>query len=72
VLPAYAQPRVLRVVAGLETTGTFKHLKGQLRDQGFDPAVVAEPLWLRDPREQTYVPLTPARYRDVVAGRWPL
>lgn len=69
-LPKYAQPRFLRVVDSLEVTGTFKHKKTGLKKEGFDPAEIKDPLWLRDGKGGTYVPLTVELYRDVVEGRW--
>jgi len=57
-LPTYAQPVFLRLRPELEITGTFKQVKGDLRRQGFDPALVGEPLFVLPPRQQRYVPLT--------------
>ncbi len=66
-LPSYAQPRFLRVLSELSTTGTFKLQKTDLKREGVDPDRVSDPLWLR--QEDGYVPLTPAVWRDVVEGR---
>ena len=71
-LPTYAQPRFLRVVESVSTTGTFKHKKVELRDEGWDPAKVTDPLLLRDVASKSYVELTPERAAKVRAGDWPL
>ncbi len=71
-LPAYAQPRFLRLVDRVSTTGTFKHKKVELREQGWDPAVVEDPLLLRDPAGSRYVELTPERATAVRSGNWPV
>lgn len=71
-LPGYAQPRFLRQVRELELTGTFKPRKQALQQAGFRPRGSKDPMWLRDPRQQTYVPLDAERYAAVQAGRWPL
>lgn len=71
-LPSYAVPRFLRLVESVSTTGTFKHKKVELRDEGWDPAVVRDPLLLRDAAGKRYVELTPERAAAVRAGSWPV
>jgi len=71
-LPSYAQPRFLRLVESLTTTGTFKHKKTDLQQQGFDPTRIADPLWIRDEGQRRYVELGPEQHALVLAGRWPL
>jgi fatty-acyl-CoA synthase len=66
-LPSYAQPRFVRVLRQLSTTGTFKIQKMQLRSDGVDPTRVDDPLFLR--QDDGYVLLTPELWRDVVEGR---
>ena len=44
-LPAYAIPLFLRVREEHEITGTFKNRKVELKSEGFDPAVVSDPLF---------------------------
>lgn len=69
-LPAYAQPRFVRVMKELATTGTLKIKKSTLRSQGADPKVIDDALFVRG--DDGYVPLTPALWDDVVEGRWRL
>lgn len=71
-LPGYAQPRFLRLVESLTTTGTFKHKKTDLQQQGFDPTGITDPLWIRDEAKRAYVELGPDQHAAVLAGRWPL
>ncbi len=66
-LPSYAQPRFVRILSKLATTGTFKIQKTELRKAGADPSVVADPLWVRG--ETGYEPLTAERWRDIADGR---
>ncbi len=66
-LAPYAQPLFLRLMANIETTGTFKHRKGDLQADGFDPAKISAALYFHD-RRQGYVPLTPALHAQIVAG----
>jgi fatty-acyl-CoA synthase len=69
-LPSYAQPRFVRVISALQTTGTFKIQKNGLRHEGVDPNTVNDPLFVRG--ESGYVPLDVARWHEVVDGRFRL
>ena len=66
-LPAYAQPRFVRVMGGLAKTGTFKIQKNEMRNDGVDPAAVEDPLFVRT--DGGYEPLTPERWSEVKEGR---
>ena len=58
-LPSYAVPLFVRVVPEADVTSTFKLRKVDLQEAGYDPARVRDPLFVRDERGGTYVPLTP-------------
>ncbi len=58
-LPSYARPVFLRVQPELDTTGTFKMVKGDLRKQGYDPALVSDTLYILKPGNTVYEVLTP-------------
>jgi fatty-acyl-CoA synthase len=66
-LPSYAQPRFIRLLRRLSTTGTFKIQKMELRSDGVDPARVPDPLYVRT--DEGYIPLTQEVWSDVVEGR---
>ena len=68
-LPRYAVPVFLRVTRDLCTTTTFKHQKGALREAGFDPRQIADPLFVLLPSEDRYAPLTPDLYDRIAAGQ---
>ncbi|SHH95787.1 long-chain-acyl-CoA synthetase [Bradyrhizobium erythrophlei] len=68
-LPAYAHPVFVRISAALETTETFKQKKQQLSREGFDPRLVTDPLFLRDPESGVYLPIGAADYARIVDGR---
>ena len=57
-LPAYARPVFLRIQKDLDVTGTFKLVKGDLREQAYDLDRVEDPLFVMLPGESTYRPLT--------------
>ncbi|MEM9729695.1 MAG: AMP-binding protein [Myxococcota bacterium] len=66
-LPAYAQPRFVRVMGDLAKTGTFKIQKTALRSDGVDPSEVKDQLYVRT--QAGYEALTPERWDDVKQGR---
>ena len=66
-LPPYAQPCFVRVMGALAKTGTFKIQKNELRQDGVDPASVADPLYVRT--KAGYERLTQERWTDVKEGR---
>ncbi len=71
-LPAYARPVFLRVMAGIAATDTFKPLKAPLVRDGFDPAVVTDPLFVDDREAGVYVPLDAATHARIVSGAFRL
>jgi fatty-acyl-CoA synthase len=66
-LPSYAQPRFVRLIDRLATTGTFKIQKSQLRSDGVNPTEVRDPLYIR--LEDRYAPFEPKLWRDLCEGR---
>uniref|UniRef100_A0A452VAB0 long-chain-fatty-acid--CoA ligase n=1 Tax=Ursus maritimus TaxID=29073 RepID=A0A452VAB0_URSMA len=67
-LPLYARPIFLRFLPELHKTGTFKLQKTELRKEGFDLAVVKDPLFYLDARKGRYVPLDQEAYTRIQAG----
>ncbi|HTO65086.1 MAG TPA: long-chain-acyl-CoA synthetase [Bradyrhizobium sp.] len=67
-LPAYAHPLFLRLCAALPSTETFKQKKQQLMHDGFDPIVVTDPLYLRDPRSGAYRRLDRVVHTKLIEG----
>jgi fatty-acyl-CoA synthase len=68
-LPAYAQPLFLRIGASLDATETFKQKKHQLAREGFDPGLVTDPLYVRDPASGAYWPLRAEDHARIVSGK---
>jgi citronellyl-CoA synthetase len=70
-LPPYAVPVFLRIKKAMETTGTFKYQKNNLKKEGFDPALVeGEPLYVLLPGTSDYVPLSDAVFAEIKAGKF--
>lgn len=57
-LPHYAIPLFIRIRPEQEVTGTFKYKKGTLKQEGFDPSVINEPLYILLPNSNEYTPVT--------------
>ncbi|KAE8617916.1 hypothetical protein XENTR_v10009224 [Xenopus tropicalis] len=64
-LPNYARPRFIRIQNSMDITGTFKQRKVGLAKEGFDPAIISDPLYFLDEREKKYVPMTQTIYEDI-------
>ncbi len=67
-LPAYAVPLFIRVIGAHETTATFKIRKVELKQQGFDPAVIKDPLFVLLDRKKGYVKLTQSLHAGLLSG----
>ncbi|XP_029175797.1 long-chain fatty acid transport protein 4-like [Nylanderia fulva] len=64
VLPSYARPRFVRILAELPMTGTFKLKKKDLQQEAFDIKKVKDPLYFLN--NDTYVKLTDKIYNDII------
>ncbi|BDD83692.1 long-chain-acyl-CoA synthetase [Tsukamurella pulmonis] len=69
-LPGYAIPLFARVVPSLEVTSTFKSLKGELREQGFEKTG-DDPLYVFVGGADGYVPAYDGFVADVAAAKVP-
>mgnify|MGYP003625881235 CR=1 FL=1 len=67
-LPAYARPVFLRLQSAIDTTGTFKMVKGDLRKAGYDLKRVDDPVYVIKPGSEKYTLLTEDYARVIAAG----
>ncbi|MEZ5559810.1 MAG: long-chain-acyl-CoA synthetase [Pseudomonadales bacterium] len=67
-LPSYARPVFVRVQQDFEVTGTFKMVKRNLKDEGFDPGRIRDPLYVQLPQDDGYRALTPEIYERICSG----
>jgi fatty-acyl-CoA synthase len=67
-LPLYAIPVFVRLCETLDATETFKQKKQQLIGDGFDPATVRDPLFVRDPETGRYRPLDAHLFAEIATG----
>ena len=67
-LPAYARPVFIRISSEIDATETFKQKKGDLAQQGFDPAAIPDPLFMADAKSGAYVPLDAETHARILDG----
>ena len=67
-LPPYARPVFLRIKPEMDTTGTFKIVKGELRKQGYDLNRMEDPLYVMKPGASTYEPLDAGFHEKIRSG----
>jgi len=66
----YSIPVFLSINEGVELTGTFKHLKGPLKEKGFDVQKNTDPLYVWLPKTEEYVPLTQQLQQEIEQGQY--
>ena len=68
-LPSYAQPIFVRIIEELETTGTFKLKKNDLREEAYHlDKVKGNQIFIKKPGQGSYVPLDKDYYQIIEAG----
>ena len=68
-LPSYAQPIFVRIIEELETTGTFKLKKNDLREEAYHlDKVNGNQVFIKKPGQSTYVPLDRDYYEVIESG----
>lgn len=68
-LPTYARPVFIRIQREMATTGTFKLLKGELREQAYHPDRVGnDQIYVRMPHSAIYEPMNSGLYQKLIAG----
>nr|DBA31659.1 TPA: hypothetical protein GDO54_007452 [Pyxicephalus adspersus] len=65
-LPSYARPRFVRIQDSIEVTGTFKQRKVELVKEGFNPAVIKDPLYFLNETDKRYKPMTSQIYNAIL------
>lgn len=64
-LPSYAVPVFIRIDAEIDVTGTFKMLKGELRQQGFNIDLIQGPVFVMKSGEKVYSVLDSAYMQKI-------
>uniref|UniRef100_A0A6I8NBZ0 long-chain-fatty-acid--CoA ligase n=1 Tax=Ornithorhynchus anatinus TaxID=9258 RepID=A0A6I8NBZ0_ORNAN len=68
-LPGYARPHFIRIQNVIEVTGTFKHCKVILVEEGFNPGLISDPLYFLDNQQKAYEVLTEDVYGAICSNR---
>ena len=66
----YSIPVFLSISDNVEVTGTFKHVKGPLKQKGFDVKKHETPLYVWLPESDRYVPLTKDIQQNIEQGKY--
>ena len=69
-LPVYAAPLFIRLLSELETTGTFKYKKNDLKQVAYNPAQTSDPLFVRLPGAKAFQPLDDELWARIEAGEF--
>jgi len=67
-LPHYARPLFLRLCPELPVTVTWKHIKYELRKEGFALSKIKDPIYFWDRQANRYLPLDEDLYADIIGG----
>jgi len=68
-LPSYAQPVFVRIIEELETTGTFKLKKNDLREEAYHlDRVKGDQVFIKKPGQSSYISLDRDYYEVIEAG----
>ena len=69
-LPSYAQPVFVRIIEELETTGTFKLKKNDLREEAYHPdKVKGDKIFIKKPGNAIYSELDKQFYDSIQSGQ---
>ncbi|CAI9738993.1 long-chain fatty acid transport protein 4 [Octopus vulgaris] len=68
-LPVYARPLFIRLLKCLQTTGTFKIQKTDLRKENFNVNLTKDKIYYMDSSSRKYQLITPDIYQDICSGK---
>ena len=68
-LATYARPYFVRIRSEKDATSSFKQLKTGLQNDGFNSAIVKDPLYFLDPRTWQFVEITKKLYDEIQDGK---
>jgi citronellyl-CoA synthetase len=67
-LPSYAVPVFIRIQPEIDVTGTFKMVKGDLREQGYNTSEFDDPVFILKPGTSEYQSLDESLLSEIRAG----
>jgi len=63
-------PIFIRFVNNFQLTATHKIKKTDLKNDGYNPAVIKRDIFVLLPGNDSYVPLNDTLYQDIVEGKY--
>lgn len=69
-MPHYAVPVFIRVKTSMDTTGTFKYKKTDLKKEAYDITKTEEPIYIALPGNNEFVPITPVIIENINKGTY--
>ena len=69
-LPSYALPIFIRQLQTIETTGTFKYKKNNLKDISFNPEKTDDQIWVHLPHEEKLTAVDSAQYQRIQSSHY--
>lgn len=69
-LPVYAAPVFIRLLSEVETTGTFKYKKSDLKQIAYHLGRTQDPLWVRLPGENKFTQLNDELYNKICSKQY--
>jgi len=65
-LPSYSRPYFIRLLPKIQTTGTFKFMKSELRSEGFNIHKIKDPIYFLHNEQYQY--LDESLYKSILEG----
>lgn len=65
-LPSYSVPLFVRLVSQIDTTGTMKFKKTDVKKEGFNIELIKDPLYVLDVKNSCYKELNRDTYDDIL------
>jgi len=67
-LPQYARPHFVRIRKEKDATSSFKQIKTELQEDGFDPSIIKDPLYFLNPEKEKYIKLSKKVFEEIHNG----
>ncbi|MBL4866859.1 MAG: long-chain-acyl-CoA synthetase [Pseudomonadales bacterium] len=69
-MPQYAVPVFIRIKTTMDTTGTFKYKKSDLKNEAYDITQTDEPIYAILPGDDTFIPVTEKLREEIDGGHY--
>jgi len=69
-MPEHARPIFIRVLKDMGGVNILDQINPRLKQEGFSPQTVKDPLFYLDPQQDAYLPLTPEIYQEILENKF--